>query len=75
MLFGECFQHYEELAGLSFWPTNSMIYGELWTVVLRAAVVGNNRQQGKSKESREVVGLSGKQNEKAGEKVDRVSLW
>ena len=44
-------------------------------MVLRAVVVGNNYPQGKSKESQEVVGLSGKQNEKAGEKVDRVSLW
>lgn len=29
----------------------------------------------KSKEAQEKVGLRGKQNEKAGEKVNRVSLW
>lgn len=52
-----------------------MIYDELQTVVLRAVGVGNSHQQGKSKESQEVIGLSGKQNEKAGEKVDRISLW
>lgn len=39
------------LSGLSSWPTNSMIYDELQTVVLRAVGVGNSHQQARSKES------------------------
>jgi len=41
---------------------------ELW-------LLGTTTSKEKGKNSQEVVSPSGKQNEKAGEKVDRVSLW